>query len=231
VSGPAPTWLTRLSPHVPPGDGWLAPAETDVQSNLRFAPRRAAWRLGRWTAKQAILRHLGEPDLPPARVAVLAAPDGAPEALLDGAALPLSLSLTHREDRAVAALLPHPGLVGCDLEQVAHREPSFAETYLTVAEQGWAAGPDADLRVTLAWSAKEAALKHARAGLRRDTRSVELTALALAGPDPWRPGEVRDHARGVTLRLWWRPLDAGLLTVVSDADGAPTALDAATEAA
>ncbi|MCB9650430.1 MAG: 4'-phosphopantetheinyl transferase superfamily protein [Deltaproteobacteria bacterium] len=226
----APRWLTRLAPHVPPGDAWLAPEEQAVQAGLRFPPRRASWRLGRWTAKQAVLHFLARPDDRPERVAILAAPDGAPEPHLDGAPLPLCLSITHRDDRAVAALCALPGRLGCDLEAVAHREPSFAATYLTDDEQAWATGPEEDLRVTLAWSAKESALKHARTGLRRDTRSVVVEA-DTRGPGPWRRGALLDLERDLTLTLWWRGLDGGVLTVATDPDAPPPEpLDAATAA-
>ena len=49
----APRWLTACAADVPAGDAWLSAAERHVQSGLRIEKRRADWRLGRWTAKQA----------------------------------------------------------------------------------------------------------------------------------------------------------------------------------
>ena len=52
-------WLAVRAAAVPEGDAWLGEAERAVQSKLRFAPRRASWRLGRWAAKRALGQVLG----------------------------------------------------------------------------------------------------------------------------------------------------------------------------
>ena len=67
--------------------------------------------------------------------------------------------------------------LGCDLELVEPRSDRFVADYLTAAEQQLVlgAGPERDLVANLIWSAKESALKVLRVGLRRDTRSVEVT--------------------------------------------------------
>ena len=152
---------------VPDGDDWLGPDERAVLAGLRFSRRRADWRLGRFAAKR-LLR-----ELTGAEAQVLAADDGAPEAWANGQRLPLRLSLSHRDGRALAAAGPGP--LGCDLERVEPRSDSFVRDYLTSAEQTWVAGGPRELRANLVWSAKESALKALRCGLRVDTRSVEVT--------------------------------------------------------
>ena len=76
-------WLTRWLADVPADDGWLSPGEREVLAGLRVEKRRRDWRLGRFAAKTAAARWLG---VPISRVEIVAAPDGAPEARLDGEA-------------------------------------------------------------------------------------------------------------------------------------------------
>ena len=95
----APGWLSQLSADVPAGDEWLGDNERLMLARLHVAPRRASWRLGRWTAKAALAVWLG---VPPSRVEVLAAPDGAPQVCLNEAPVAVSLSLSHRGGRALA---------------------------------------------------------------------------------------------------------------------------------
>ena len=101
-------------------------------AGLRVERRRADWRLGRWTAKAAVGAWL---EVPPARVQILGAPDGAPEALLDGARVPLSVSISHRGGRALAAVIAAPCLVGCDLEVIEARSAAFIREWFAASEQ------------------------------------------------------------------------------------------------
>jgi 4'-phosphopantetheinyl transferase len=47
-------WLDQTQADVPAGDEWLCAREAACLARLRFAKRRADWRLGRWTAKRAL---------------------------------------------------------------------------------------------------------------------------------------------------------------------------------
>jgi len=230
---PGISWLLQPAAALPDHDDWLAPAERAVQSGLRLAPRRAQWRLGRWTAKVALARGLGlAPDDHP-RLELRAAADGAPEPWLDGRPLPLVLSLSHCGEHGLVALAAAPVALGADLERVEARSPAFVRDYFTAAEQHWVAAapaaPDADARAeraTLLWSAKESALKALRTGLRRDTRSVEVTVLpaALTAPAappataaaPWAPLAVHDLEGARTFSGRWRRIGEHLLTVVAE---------------
>jgi 4'-phosphopantetheinyl transferase len=189
-----PGWLTRSQADVPPGDLWLGPLERPVLDALRIAKRRGDWRLGRWTAKAAVGAWLG---VAASRVQVLAAGDGAPEAYLDGAPARVSVSLSHRAGRALAVVDDDPAVVGCDLELVEPRSLAFVEDWLSDAEREDVtamAGEERDRVVNAMWTAKEAAAKVLRAGLRLDVRHavVDMEALTEAWAPAWvawRDGE------------------------------------------
>ena len=204
----APAWLSRSSADVPPGDAWLDERERAVLDGLAFAPRRASWRLGRWTAKCAVGAWLGVAE---EAVAVLAAPDGAPEAFLDGARVPVSLSISHRAGRGIAAV--GEAAVGCDLEVVEPRSGAFVREWLAPAERDFVAAGDGALRANLVWTAKEAAAKVRREGLRLDVRA--MVARPACGDGEWSPVEVAG------LRGWWRREPGWVMAVVSDPAGDP----------
>jgi 4'-phosphopantetheinyl transferase len=204
-------WLTRRAADVPAGDGWLTERERELQAALRGARRRADWRLGRLAAKHAVGAWLGAH---PARVEVLAAPDGAPEAWLDGRRAPVALSLGHRAGRALAAVCGDGGIVGCDLEPVEPRDGAFVREWLAPSEQALVAGAGAGgpLVASLVWTGKEAAGKVWRGGLRLDLRAA-VVAPVLADRDGWAPVAVTlGDAR---LEGWWRRRGAIVLTVLA----------------
>ena len=66
------------------------------------------------------------------------------------------------------------------------------------------------------WSAKESALKVLRTGLRRDTRSVEVTCIDGGAVDGWHPLQVRP-AEGGLFPGWWRRYGDFVLTVAAAA--------------
>lgn len=223
-------WLVLVQRTSPPdGDGWLAAAEREHLAQLAAAPRRRDWRLGRWAAKAALgaaLEQSGEQAAGPAdlaRLAVLAADDGAPLACLDGSPMPLCLSLSHRGGLAACTVAPAGTAVGCDLELVEPRSAGFVADYLTAAERATvaaAAGAGEAAQVAnLIWSAKESALKALRVGLTRDTRSVEVSLMdppgGAAGADGWHRMQARDLAGDRIFTGWWRRIgSAAVLTLV-----------------
>jgi 4'-phosphopantetheinyl transferase len=86
-----------------------------------------------------------------------------------------------------------------------------------------AAAEDADARDLLAnlvWSGKESALKVLRTGLRRDTRSVEVSLPAAPKVDGWAPMRVR-AIEGDLFPGWWHRFGAFLLTVAATEPFAP----------
>lgn len=184
---------------VPAHDEWLAPFERDTLRRFRAPKRRADWRLGRFTAKRAVAMALA-PDAPPPRsIEIRAAASGAPEAWREGRRLPLRMSLSHSAGLAICAVSTPEWRLGCDLERIEPRAPVFERDFFTDREQRWLAPvTSADARaawLTLLWSAKESALKAIGDGLRLDTRSVELCALAPADGESPSPPPRDDDGR------------------------------------
>jgi 4'-phosphopantetheinyl transferase len=111
------------------------------------------------------------------------------------------------------------GRIGCDLELVEPRTAAFIRDYLTVNERRFVAAAlsetERDRRANLVWSAKESALKVLQTGLRRDTRSVEVTVSLDRAPGGWAPLAVR-AAEGQRFPGWWARFGDFLLTVAAE---------------
>lgn len=170
-------WLEQTQADVPRENDWLGASEVVRLTSMRFAKRRADWRLGRWTAKHAVAAYL---DLPwhwqtLADIEVRPALSGAPDAFVSNQAAAVTISLSHRAGRALCAVAPFQVALGCDLEVVEPRADIFVADYFTSEEQAVVAQSpvtERPQRIALTWSAKESALKALRVGLRLDTRSV-----------------------------------------------------------
>lgn len=230
-------WMVRSASEVPAGETWLSAPEREVLARLRIDKRRSDFRAGRWTAKQAIRAYLREGGAPwpevelPAEdaISIVAAPDGAPEVVFGGEAAgveaPLSVSISHAGGRALAVVGPRGAVFGGDLEGVEPRSPALVEDFFTERERVWvAAQGEAGLSwgASLVWSAKEAALKALRTGLREDTRAVEIRVAGEGGADRgprWRPIEATVVASGRRFEGFWRLRDGQVLTVLAGVVG------------
>jgi 4'-phosphopantetheinyl transferase len=228
-------WLEQSETDVPADDEWLGPPELARLADLRFAKRRADWRLGRWTAKSAVAGYLG---LPATRATLRAfeirpAPSGAPEVLAAAGPVPVTISLSHRRGIAVCAVAPacHPGwMLGCDIEWIEPRSDFFLADYFTIEEQRLVERAPRGERfrlLALLWSAKESLLKALRLGLRVDTRSVEVgleppATACITGQ--WNPLRVYHPQSGV-LEGWWHE-NAGFVRtlVIAGSAAYPAAL-------
>jgi 4'-phosphopantetheinyl transferase EntD len=230
VPARAPGLLVESATHVPDGDDWLTDAERTVLAGLRVAPRRADWRLGRFAGKRAVAASLGLPEdgSSLARIEIRADDGGAPEVLVCGAPASLTISLSHRAGCAVCAVAPAGVTLGCDLELVEPRSVAFVDDFFTDDERRRVlAVPECDRPriATLTWSAKESALKALRTGLRRDTRSVEVTFdAATSDVEGWSPVVVRVGEEQRTLHGWSRVRGDRLVTVIVDPPAPPPAL-------
>jgi len=223
-------WLEQTAADVPAADDWLSANETTRMAGMRFAKRRADWRLGRWTAKHAVSRYLVLPTDSRclARMEIRPAPSGAPEVFLGNEPAPVTISISHREGSAACAIgEPHVAL-GCDLEIVEPRGDTFAGDYFTAAEQELVtqASPASRWKLlALLWSGKESVLKTLRVGLRVDTRLVDIhiiDPLLAAGENSWRP--LYGHYGGQTFHGWWQQSGEIVRTMVAaPAPAAPAA--------
>ena len=176
---------------ITPGEEWLAPGEAASLAGLRYTKRRTEFLLRRLVTKHAVAL-VTDRSTDPAALAgieVRNAPSGAPYVFVDDAPIGVGVSISDRAGWAVCVTSPtgQPAF-GCDLELVEPRSPGFARDFLTVAEQhlvaSCATGDERDTVTNLIWSAKESALKVLRVGLRRDTRTLEVTSAAPRG-DGW----------------------------------------------
>jgi 4'-phosphopantetheinyl transferase len=211
-------WLTQTAVDVPDGDDWLSVGERDTLKSMRFPKRRGDWRLGRWTAKQAICSYLKEGQAL-SSLEIRAAADGAPEVFREGRPGAISISISHSGDRGFCVVGPLDFTIGCDLELVEEREDQFFEDYFTPGEWSFtrrARAAERPLAALLIWSAKETVLKIQREGLRRDTRTVSIQADFPAPEGSWRPwtGSCLDSGR--VFNGWWRSGDGYVYTLASE---------------
>jgi 4'-phosphopantetheinyl transferase len=219
-------WLEQSQKDVPDEIDWLSESEAMFLSGLRFAPRRASWRLGRWTAKRAVAAYLHRPDSLSAlaKIEIRPAASGAPEVFLEGQLAAISISLSHRNGEALCAVAPGAVELGCDLELIEPRSDAFVGDYFIAEEQALIARQPAADRprfVALLWSAKESALKALHTGLRLDTRSVAIDPLEKSCDlDDWTPLIVR-YAGEKAFHGWWQAAGNIVRTVVAAPPPAP----------
>src|SRR5579862_1213705 len=226
-------WLEQTEIDVPSENDWLSTNELDRLGTLRIPKRRADWRLGRWTAKQAVASFLA---LPTDRstltsIEIRAAASGAPEVLLRDQPAPLAISLSHSSGTAFCTVTALGENFGCDLEKIEPRDNAFIADYFTAEERSLitrSAIVDRPLLLALLWSVKESVLKALHAGLRLPTTSVSVqlgeswprpmgkcpSNLAIIGADEWLPISARYANKMFT--GYWRMQGNLVRTVVSD---------------
>jgi 4'-phosphopantetheinyl transferase len=211
---------------VPRDDAWLSPREAAWVARMRFPKRRGEFRLGRWTAKNALALSLGRGHSAEAlrTIEIDRAGDGAPVPLVDRRPADAYVTMTDRADQAVCLVGPPGRPLGCDLELVEPRSDAFVADFLTPAEQRLVAGAQVgdapDLLANLVWCGKESALKVLRTGLRRDTRSVEVSLPGGPAVGGWSPLSVR-ASEGTVFPGWWQRFGAFVLTVAATEPFAP----------
>ena len=202
-------WLGQRLADVPPGSAWLSEAEREAEARLRVPKRRLDWRLGRWTAKLALLRlrALGGDGLGElAALEIRAAPSGVPRAFRDGVRVPWTVSISHSRGRAIVAVRPDASAVGCDIEAVEPRGQAFLEDSFTLAERdAIAASPAPELWATLYWSAKESAMKVLGEGLRLPLASFAVASLGERTTGTgWRSLELLERRSARRFAGYWR---------------------------
>lgn len=227
-------WLEQTEPDVPADNRWLSANEISRFTAMRIPKRRADWRLGRWTAKQAVAACRNLPaDLPAlANIEIRAALSGAPEVFLHEQPADIAISLSHRAGTALCSVAPMGAIFGCDLEMIEPRSDAFIDDYFTADEKALIHHTSIKKRpllLALLWSGKESALKALRVGLRLHTTcmcvglidwpqtSAERGPTLRQGTNPegWRPLRVR-YSAGQVFGGWWRLQNGLVRTVVSN---------------
>jgi 4'-phosphopantetheinyl transferase len=214
-------WIRRTLEDIPSSNSWLSAAEQQRLSALRIAKRRDDWRLGRWTAKQAVslcLSLAADDYRALARLEIRAASSGAPQVFLRDAPLSVAISISHRDGVCICAVAAASVALGCDVETIEHHSAEFISDYFDLTEQEAVAKvstQDRDWLVSLIWSAKESALKALKEGLRADVRSVQVSLSGLEIPGgEWRPLHIT--AQGRIFRGWWKTDGTSVYTFAGD---------------
>ena len=223
-------WLEQTEADVPTDNAWLSVNEIVRLDGMRFAKRRADWRLGRWTAKRGLVAYLRLPTHPQllAKIELLPKATGAPEVFFANERVAVTLSLSHRDRRAVCAMSRYGVELGCDLEMIEPRSEEFIADYFATEEQARIAQASVTERsrlLALLWSGKESALKALHEGLRLDTRSVIVSCLGESFDlNGWSSLQVR-CADNRVFHGWWQHTDHVVRTLVADpAPAAPIIL-------
>jgi 4'-phosphopantetheinyl transferase len=234
-------WLEQTEADLPATNDWLSESEAARLDSLRFEKRRRDWRLGRWTAKLAVVayRNLTGHSQTLRDVEIRPAVSGAPDVFFAGQPASVTISLSHRDGIAICAVAASSVALGCDLESIEPRSESFIADYFTAEEKELVARACADDRsrvLALLWTGKESALKALREGLRLDTRSVVVSlddveqggaeeglgpfADSVLTPRPhaahrWLPFHVRCTS-GQVFHGWWQNTEILVRTLVAD---------------
>lgn len=130
--------------------------------------------------------------------------------------LPWSLSLSHTEGFAAAAIAPRPALVGIDVERPIPDPALVAQDYFTARERSFL-GSDGDRASRIAavvWSAKEAASKALGEGLRLSLLAMEVGDPGSLEPSRWHPLRM-GIAGHPPLSLWSWHEQGAVVTVAS----------------
>jgi len=198
---------------------WLSPDESDQLLSLRFEKRRSEWLLGRMTAKTLLTHGLDTyRGVAFPRITITNRVDGSPYVLLDGEPQALSISLSHRQGRAVAAVCQDENIrTGIDLEWIEDRDSSFYEDYFTPEEIRLLStfpGGERAKWGTLIWSAKESMLKAIGQGLRVDTRSAQVLRIDNIVGIGWCRLDLQTTDHPIqSWQGWWRQLGNHVLTL------------------
>jgi 4'-phosphopantetheinyl transferase len=151
---------------------------------------------------------------------------------VDGRVPDVNVSVSDRAGWAVCLVGPpgeggggsRGGALGIDLELVEPRSDAFVGDFFTAEESATVrrlpAGEPRDEAANLIWSAKEAALKVLKLGLRADTREVAVAFDRACRPDGWAPLRVTGRG-GAAFPGWWRREGVFLLTLAGHEDAPP----------
>lgn len=168
----------------------LSPAELNGLNQL-FALKKQVERLaGRWAVKTLVMQETG---LSPDAIEIHNDASGAPAL---APSFNYSISITHSEDYALAALCEKANAIGVDMETISPVDiPALLHAGFSKKEQS--AYAEADLETILKiWTIKEALLKYRRTGLKTPVKKIEwLDDTLYENHDPINDVLVKSYQR------------------------------------
>ena len=214
-------WLSVLSAQVPSDDRWLSDWERQRLDGFGSLQRQRDFRLGRWTAKQALKYwRTASPETVPWGTFEMHNDDhGRPIAIADGTVLDLPISISHRQGRALCVLAPRVGLVGCDIETVEVHSASFVHDHLTALEKETVdrSSLAPNQAITVLWSAKEAVYKAQDQVVPIVASDIDIGFGPEDPVDGWRTFRAQiGRLGGRQHQGWWRLIGSWVLTVITD---------------
>lgn len=199
----------------------LTGSEAGLLTPRAVPKRRYDFLRGRWIAKKLMSRVT--PGMGLLDVSILPDDRGVPCLIGSQGPLPYSLSITHTDGLAGAAIVELPELVGIDAERLIADPSLIAQDYFTETERGHLADAPTSSRVaTVIWASKEAASKALGEGLR-----LSLTSMVVLDPGPlelgvWHPIRVRvDGHPSMSLWTWHEESAVVAVAAVPALEGAP----------
>ncbi len=186
---------------LPPADSFLSSSESAYLQTLRAEKRKGDWLGGRFALKTLLARESGllplcslpvegetaAPEMSAAALSVLKnidivkLPSGAPQVFVGSVPDARSVSITHSNGWAAAAVSAPQTFLGIDLEKIEPRSRAWSEEFFLPQERG----DGSDAHLTKIWTQKEAVVKLLGRGLSLNTREIicgpklELTDRAL----------------------------------------------------
>ena len=163
-----------------PDPAWFTDDERAQAEAFPADKRRTEWLAGRLAAKAACVSV--DSELGPLDVTVVNEETGKPVLHVRGAPAASTLSITHRDGLAIAAL---GDAIGIDLETIEERSGAFDEQAFNDAEKALAATPQGAACV---WAAKEAVFKRLGTGLKQALHAWTVApdgqgGATCSGPD------------------------------------------------
>ena len=176
---------------LPPPDSFLSVSESAYLQMLRSEKRKGDWLGGRFALKVLLAREsgflpvcslpaeqvqAGRLEMSLAALAVLKQidvvklPSGAPQVFVGAVPDARSVSISHSNGWAVAAVSEAQTFLGIDLEKIEKRSRLWAEEFFVEEERG----PATDEHLTKVWTQKEAVVKLLGRGLSLNTREIVL---------------------------------------------------------
>ncbi len=171
--------------NLPPADSFLSVSESAYLQTLKAEKRKGDWLGGRFALKLLLARESGllpmcaceswtEMSAPALAVLknidIVKLPSGAPQVFIGAVPDARSVSISHSNGWAVAAISEPHTFLGIDLEKIEPRMQAWAEDFFTPQERE----PMTPTHLTTLWTQKEAVVKLLGRGLSLNAQEISL---------------------------------------------------------